>query len=129
MLADKLLSAAHQPGGSPHDTDREVRLDPLRAPSRPIFRPIFRPTCGPTCGPSSRSKPCPVFRPICRPISHEVRHLELLKKRFGEVALQHCEVMLRDVGESRRITTGIHKHFGDTDIQVPSPHPHPDPNH
>ena len=128
MLADKLLSAAHQPGGSPHDTDREVRLDPLRAPSRPIFRPIFRPTCGPTCGPSSRSKPCPVFRPICRPISHEVRHLELLKKRFGEVALQHCEVMLRDVGESRRITTGIHKHFGDTDIQVPSPHPHPDPN-
>lgn len=70
MLADKLLSAVYQPGGSPHDTDREVR------------------------------------------------HLELLKKRFGEAALQHCEVMLRDVGESRRITTGIHKHFGDTDIQV-----------
>ena len=28
MLADKLLSAAHQPGGSPHDTDREVRPGP-----------------------------------------------------------------------------------------------------
>ena len=47
-----------------------------------------------------------------------MRHLELLKKRFGEAALQHCEVMLRDVGESRRVTAGIHKHFGDADIQV-----------
>uniref|UniRef100_A0A7S0IYA2 Anaphase-promoting complex subunit 2 n=1 Tax=Calcidiscus leptoporus TaxID=127549 RepID=A0A7S0IYA2_9EUKA len=42
----------------------------------------------------------------------EVRNLELLKKRFGESALQSCEVMLHDVAESRRLTRSIHQHFG-----------------
>jgi len=42
----------------------------------------------------------------------EVLNLELLKKRFGDSALQSCEVMLHDVAESRRITRGIHTHFG-----------------
>ena len=32
--------------------------------------------------------------------------------------------MLRDVGESRRVTAGIHKHFGDTDIQACALHVH-----
>ena len=39
----------------------------------------------------------------------QVRHLELLKKRFGDAALASCEVMLRDVDESRRITKQIHQ--------------------
>ena len=38
-----------------------------------------------------------------------MRHLELLKKRFGDAALASCEVMLRDVDESRRITKQIHQ--------------------
>jgi len=42
----------------------------------------------------------------------EVRHLELLKKRFGDSAMQSCEVMLHDVAESRRISRSIHSHFG-----------------
>ena len=34
----------------------------------------------------------------------DVKHLELLKRRFGDGALLHCEIMLKDVEESRRIT-------------------------
>lgn len=34
-------------------------------------------------------------------------NIELLKLRFGEDALQYCEIMLRDVEESRRVQTAI----------------------
>ena len=39
----------------------------------------------------------------------EIRVLELLKLRFGEAPLQACEVMLRDILDSRRVDTSIHK--------------------
>ena len=42
-------------------------------------------------------------------IDREIRVLELLKLRFGEGALQACEVMLRDVLDSRRVDTVISK--------------------
>ena len=42
----------------------------------------------------------------------EVRNLELLKKRFGDSAMQTCEVMLTDVAESRRLSQSISRHFG-----------------
>lgn len=42
----------------------------------------------------------------------EIRVLELLKLRFGEAALQACEVMLRDILDSRRVDTFIHKDKG-----------------
>jgi anaphase-promoting complex subunit 2 len=38
---------------------------------------------------------------------HEVAILELLKIRFGEDPLQSCEIMLRDLEESGRVTTAI----------------------
>ena len=38
----------------------------------------------------------------------EVRNLELLKLRFGESQLHHCEVMLKDVADSRRCNSNIH---------------------
>lgn len=38
----------------------------------------------------------------------EVRVLELLKLRYGESALQACEVMLRDILDSRRLDASIH---------------------
>ncbi|CAB4014365.1 anaphase-promoting complex subunit 2-like, partial [Paramuricea clavata] len=41
-------------------------------------------------------------------IAKELRYLELLKLRFGESHLQFCEVMLKDVADSRRINTNIH---------------------
>ncbi|KAI9810823.1 MAG: hypothetical protein M1827_006030 [Pycnora praestabilis] len=39
----------------------------------------------------------------------EIRVLELLKIRFGEGALQACEVMLRDVLDSKRVNMAIRK--------------------
>lgn len=38
----------------------------------------------------------------------ELRNLELLKLRFGEVLLHSCEVMLKDISDSKRINTHIH---------------------
>lgn len=38
----------------------------------------------------------------------EIRNLELLKLRFGEAPLHHCEVMLKDIGDSKRINTRLH---------------------
>ena len=48
----------------------------------------------------------------------EVRNLELLKKRFGEVALSQCEVMLRDIAESKRVTRTIQNYFSDEESKV-----------
>ena len=48
----------------------------------------------------------------------EVRNLELLKKRFGEAALAQCEVMLRDVAESKRVTRSVQRHFSDEYCKV-----------
>ncbi|ESO09432.1 hypothetical protein HELRODRAFT_73864, partial [Helobdella robusta] len=37
----------------------------------------------------------------------EIKHLELLKLRFGESQLHQCEIMLKDVSDSRRISNII----------------------
>ncbi|XP_060520265.1 anaphase-promoting complex subunit 2 [Cylas formicarius] len=37
----------------------------------------------------------------------EIRYLELLKLRFGDMHLHFCEVMLKDVGDSKRINQRI----------------------
>ncbi|EPS32004.1 hypothetical protein PDE_06963 [Penicillium oxalicum 114-2] len=42
----------------------------------------------------------------------EISVLELLKVRFGESALQACEVMLRDISDSRRVDASIRKDQG-----------------
>nr|XP_006818421.1 PREDICTED: anaphase-promoting complex subunit 2-like [Saccoglossus kowalevskii] len=39
--------------------------------------------------------------------AREIRYLELLKLRFGESQLHYCEVMLKDVADSKRINTHI----------------------
>lgn len=48
---------------------------------------------------------CPSFGPIhdVSVIVFKRRNIEILKIRFGESALQVCEVMLRDMTDSRRI--------------------------
>ena len=38
----------------------------------------------------------------------EIRSLELLKLRFGEIPLHQCEVMLKDIGDSKRINSLLH---------------------
>ncbi|KAL7554370.1 hypothetical protein ACHAWF_017822 [Thalassiosira exigua] len=37
----------------------------------------------------------------------EVHNLELLKLRFGEVSMRQCEVMIKDIDDSKRIQTNI----------------------
>ncbi|XP_076672379.1 anaphase promoting complex subunit morula [Andrena cerasifolii] len=44
----------------------------------------------------------------------EIRHLELLKRRFGENQLHYCEVMLKDVYDSKRIDGHIQSDTGYT---------------
>ena len=39
----------------------------------------------------------------------EVRNLELLKLRFGDASMKLCEVMVKDLGDSRRINNAIAK--------------------
>ena len=41
------------------------------------------------------------------PFVQEIAVLKLLKKRFGENALQNCDVMLKDIGDSRRVDDAI----------------------
>jgi len=43
---------------------------------------------------------------------NELRNLELLKLRFGEVSLHHCDVMLKDVKESERVHATVQKELG-----------------
>ncbi|ORZ23771.1 hypothetical protein BCR41DRAFT_245908 [Lobosporangium transversale] len=40
-------------------------------------------------------------------VDRELRQLELLKLRFGEQDVQHCEVMLADIAESKRVNVNI----------------------
>ncbi|KAK4240689.1 hypothetical protein C8A03DRAFT_31178 [Achaetomium macrosporum] len=42
----------------------------------------------------------------------ELRVLDLLKRRFGEAALQNCDVMIKDVQDSRRVDSAIHRARG-----------------
>jgi len=43
----------------------------------------------------------------------EAQNLELLKTRFGEAALTHCEVMLQDIKDSRRVNMNIHRQLSE----------------
>lgn len=38
----------------------------------------------------------------------EVHNLELLKKRFGESCMRQCEIMIKDMDDSKRIAANIH---------------------
>ena len=52
----------------------------------------------------------------------QLRYLELLKLRFGESHLHFCEIMLKDVADSRRINTHIQASAAKSDntkVQTP----------
>ena len=50
------------------------------------------------------------------PLSFQLRYLELLKLRFGESHLHFCEIMLKDVADSRRINSHIQASAEKSDI-------------
>jgi anaphase-promoting complex subunit 2 len=47
--------------------------------------------------------------PAAARFDQELRVLDLLKRRFGEASLQGVDVMIRDVGDSRRVDGGIRR--------------------
>ena len=50
----------------------------------------------------------------------EIRNLELLKLRFGDAPLHQCEVMLKDVGDSKRINTNLHSFKTEDAAAIPA---------
>ncbi|KAJ1967374.1 Anaphase-promoting complex subunit 2 [Dispira parvispora] len=50
-------------------------------------------------------------------LEEALRNLELLKIRFGETSLNSCEVMLKDMGDSRRINQYIHEALASEQIR------------
>ena len=51
----------------------------------------------------------------------EVYTLERLKQRFGEAPLHPCEIMMKDVADSRRINKGIKTMVDGQEDATPSP--------
>lgn len=45
-------------------------------------------------------------------VDKEARYLELLKLRFGEEHMTQCDVMLKDISDSKRISARIHEELG-----------------
>ncbi|KAI1360910.1 Cullin family protein [Xylaria arbuscula] len=48
----------------------------------------------------------------------EVGVLDLLKKRFGDSSLQACDVMIKDIQDSRRLDAVIHRNFLNQDEKI-----------
>lgn len=89
MLAERLLAKAD------YDTDKEARLTRAAEISR-----RFR-SCVCSC-PARPSVPNRLHVSV-----EQVRTLELLKLRFGEAALRTCDVMLKDIADSKRVDANI----------------------
>ncbi|XP_076306794.1 anaphase promoting complex subunit morula [Tachypleus tridentatus] len=55
---------------------------------------------------------------FCYDTVREIRYLELLKLRFGESQLHQCEVMLKDVADSKRINAHVNSEKMVADFRV-----------
>ncbi|EGF98847.1 uncharacterized protein MELLADRAFT_95091 [Melampsora larici-populina 98AG31] len=42
-------------------------------------------------------------------VSMELARVEILKSKFGEVRLQPCDIMLKDLADSKRVDTSVHE--------------------
>ncbi|KAM0747435.1 hypothetical protein T439DRAFT_359225 [Meredithblackwellia eburnea MCA 4105] len=51
-------------------------------------------------------------------LDKEIKNVEILKTRFGEQSLLGCEVMLKDLQESKRIDNRVHEVLGETPLHV-----------
>lgn len=49
----------------------------------------------------------------------EIRYLELLKLRFGDSQLHYCEVMLKDIADSKRINQRIKQDLNYSEDDIP----------
>jgi len=44
-------------------------------------------------------------------IDEEIKNLELLKAKFGDTYLQNCQIIVRDIKDSKRINNNIHRTY------------------
>mmetsp|Transcript_14585 Transcript_14585/g.12387 ORF Transcript_14585/g.12387 Transcript_14585/m.12387 type:complete len:196 (+) Transcript_14585:581-1168(+) len=44
-------------------------------------------------------------------IDEEIKNLELLKAKFGDNYLQNCQIIVKDIKDSKRINVNIHKSY------------------
>lgn len=51
----------------------------------------------------------------------EVHNLELLKLRFGEISMRQCEVMIKDIDDSKRIHTNIRSTIESSSTGIEAP--------
>ncbi|KAG6036950.1 hypothetical protein E4U41_005391 [Claviceps citrina] len=51
----------------------------------------------------------------------EIKVLSLLKKRFGESALQNCDVMVKDIYDSKRVDALLRRTLRGGDLRPPNP--------
>eukprot|EP00040_Diaphanoeca_grandis_P029050 m.169123 g.169123 ORF g.169123 m.169123 type:complete len:767 (-) comp31552_c0_seq6:254-2554(-) len=51
-------------------------------------------------------------------IDKEARYLELLKLRFGEESMSQCDVMLKDIADSKRITSRVNEEKEETSLDL-----------
>lgn len=51
-------------------------------------------------------------------IDEEIKNLELLKLRCGESNLQTCNIIVKDVKDSKRVDNLIHSNFKNTKMEI-----------
>ncbi|CAI5492277.1 unnamed protein product [Closterium sp. Naga37s-1] len=102
MLAERLV------GRMGYDTDRDVRtLELLKACWRSGLLGALGRTLTGTCGHLNCMLAERLMGRAGYDTDRDVRTLELLKLRFGESNLHACEVMLRDMADSKRINGNV----------------------
>jgi len=113
LLSDKLLALTS------YHIDHEVSAPPHPIPFPPSYQlpPLPHPSSVPTSPPQCQPCICPPPRMTPR-VSDQVHNVELLKIRFGEGSLHKCEVMLKDLGDSKRLDAFVHKESDKQSLQV-----------
>ena len=61
-----------------------------------------------------------IFSSYSYDVTNERRYLELLKRRFGEVYLHFCDIMLKDVQDSQRMNRHIKDQLAKIDDEIGS---------
>ncbi|KAH9818926.1 hypothetical protein DFH28DRAFT_887898 [Melampsora americana] len=50
-------------------------------------------------------------------VSMELARVEILKTKFGEVSLQPCDIMLKDLADSKRVDTSVHDLIAEVELR------------
>ncbi|KAI8453611.1 hypothetical protein BY996DRAFT_4613630 [Phakopsora pachyrhizi] len=51
-------------------------------------------------------------------VTQELTRVEILKRKFGEASLQPCDIMLKDMADSKRVDTAVHEFIPEAPIHA-----------